>query len=176
MAMHAVTPLRRNRIRETSAGLAQAAILTNRTMVAVNHLVFQVLQILLRSQNLFQLVKIATARLLHQLTARLTLPGAERIHSRTLLVAELDSGKRINRRLTYLASRTLLAASRAVATSALRLALLLTRLLGRGGECSDAHSCEENEMFHNHQFFQFSQSQTPPPPQSLITPGSFKHP
>lgn len=77
MAMHAVTPLRRNRIRETSAGLAQAAILTNRTMVAVNHLVFQVLQILLRSQNLFQLVKIAAARLLHQLTARLTLSGSE---------------------------------------------------------------------------------------------------
>lgn len=172
LAAHAVLTLRGDGVVELGAGLTQTAVLAHGLVVAVNGYVLEVLHILLRGEDLFELIEIVTAGLLLQLAARL-LSGLDRIHSGALLGGELDSGERIHPCLAHLAGGTLaLAVGRAVAAGSLALALLLAlalRLSG-GRKGGDAHSCEENEMFHNSYFLRFSSFQTPLNPQSLIAP------
>lgn len=130
MAACAMMPLGGDGIVEASSGLTQAAVLTQRAFVAVDGQVLEVLHILLRSEDLLELVEVLTARLLAELALRLALAGLERVHCGALVGGELDAGKRVNLRLTDLTSGTLLVAGGAVAALLLTvLAALLAALL-----------------------------------------------
>ena len=122
MAACAMMPSGGDSIVKACAGLAQAAVLTQGAVVAVNGQVLEVLHVLLRSEDLLELVEVLTARLLAELALRLALAGLERVYGGALVVGELDAGKRVNLRLADLASGTLALAGGAVA------ALLLTLL------------------------------------------------
>lgn len=128
MAACAMMPIGGDGIIEASGGLAQAAVLTQGAFVAVDGQVLEVLQVLLRSEDLLELVEVLTARLLAELALRLALAGLERIHCGALVVGELDAGKRVNLRLTDLTSGTLALAGGAVAVLAAVLAALLLAL------------------------------------------------
>ena len=127
MAACAMMPIGGDGIVEASAGLAQAAVLAQGAVVAVNGQVLEVLHVLLGSENLLELVEVLTARLLAELALRLALAGLERVYGGALVVGELDAGKRVNLRLADLASGTLALAGGAVA--ALLLTLLAALLL-----------------------------------------------
>ena len=127
MAACAMMPSGGDSIVKVCAGLAQAAVLTQGAFVAVDGQVLQVLHVLLRSEDLLELVEVLTARLLAELALRLALSGLKRVHGGALVVGELDAGKWVNLRLTDLTSGTLALAGGAVA--ALLLTLLAALLL-----------------------------------------------
>lgn len=129
MAACAMMPFGGDGIVEASGGLTQAAVLTQRAFVAVDCQVLEVLHVLLRSEDLLELVEVLTARLLAELALRLALAGLERVHCGALVGGELDAGKRVNLRLTDLTSGTLALAGGAVATGGLALVVALALAL-----------------------------------------------